>query len=555
MLRALAIRDVVLIERLDIDFKQGLSALTGETGAGKSILLDSLALALGARSDAGLIRQGADQASVAAVFDLPPGHPAAVLLSEQGLDCEGGQLVLRRIVETGGRSRAFANDQPVSVGLMRQLGDALVEIHGQFESHSLLNPVTHRAVLDAFGQLAGVNSELRAGFALWRSASSARKQAEADLARSRAEEEELRFQTDELRKLAPVAGEESGLAEKRQLMMHAEKLAEGLNGALQALTRPASVEGALRTAGRQLEKVAEKAGGTLTGAIQALERAAIEADEALAQIERVQTDIDLDPAHLEQVEERLFALKQVARKHGVEVDRLPDLLQKLEGRLADLDGGGKGLARLAQAEAEARETYLKQARRLSEMRQKAAAKLDQAVAAELAPLKLEKARFTTLLEPLPESDWNEFGLERVAFQVATNPGSAPGPLNKIASGGELSRFMLALKVVLAATSPVASLVFDEVDSGIGGAVAAAVGERLKRLASTLQVLVVTHSPQVAAQADHHYQVSKAEAKGKVTTAIGLLEPESRIEEVARMLSGAEISSEARQAAWRLMGRA
>ncbi|MBI5122123.1 MAG: DNA repair protein RecN [Rhodospirillales bacterium] len=555
MLRALAIRDVVLIERLDIDFKQGLSALTGETGAGKSILLDSLALALGARSDAGLIRQGADQASVAAVFDLPPGHPAAVLLSEQGLDSEGGQLVLRRIVETGGRSRAFANDQPVSVGLMRQLGDALVEIHGQFESHSLLNPATHRTVLDAFGQLAGANSELRAGFALWRSAASARKQAEADLARSRAEEEELRFQVDELRKLAPVAGEEAGLAEKRQLMMHAEKLAEGLNGALQALTRPASVEGALRTAGRQLEKVAEKAGGTLTGAIQALERAAIEADEALAQIERVQNDIDLDPAHLEQVEERLFALKQVARKHGVEVDRLPDLLQKLEGRLNDLDGGGQGLARLAQAEAEARETYLKQARRLSELRKKAAVKLDQAVAAELAPLKLEKARFTTLLETLPESDWNEFGLERVAFQVATNPGSAPGPLNKIASGGELSRFMLALKVVLAATSPVASLVFDEVDSGIGGAVAAAVGERLKRLASTLQVLVVTHSPQVAAQADHHYQVSKAEAKGRVTTAIGLLEPESRIEEVARMLSGAEVTGEARQAAWRLMGRA
>ncbi|MFA6020742.1 MAG: DNA repair protein RecN [Rhodospirillales bacterium] len=555
MLRALAIRDVVLIERLDIDFKQGLSALTGETGAGKSILLDSLALALGARSDAGLIRQGADQASVAAVFDLPPGHPAAVLLSEQGLDSEGGQLVLRRIVETGGRSRAFANDQPVSVGLMRQLGDALVEIHGQFESHSLLNQATHRTVLDAFGQLAGANSELRAGFALWRSAASARKQAEADLARSRAEEEELRFQVDELRKLAPVAGEEAGLAEKRQLMMHAEKLAEGLNGALQALTRPASVEGALRTAGRQLEKVAEKAGGTLTGAIQALERAAIEADEALAQIERVQNDIDLDPAHLEQVEERLFALKQVARKHGVEVDRLPDLLQKLEGRLNDLDGGGQGLARLAQAEAEARETYLKQARRLSELRKKAAVKLDQAVAAELAPLKLEKARFTTLLETLPERDWNEFGLERVAFQVATNPGSAPGPLNKIASGGELSRFMLALKVVLAATSPVASLVFDEVDSGIGGAVAAAVGERLKRLASTLQVLVVTHSPQVAAQADHHYQVSKAEAKGKVTTAIGLLEPESRIEEVARMLSGAEVTGEARQAAWRLMGRA
>jgi DNA repair protein RecN (Recombination protein N) len=555
MLRALSIRDVVLIERLDIDFQGGLSALTGETGAGKSILLDSLALALGARSDSGLVRQGASQASVAAVFDLPPNHQAGALLAEQGLDGSDGQLVLRRIVEANGRSRAFVNDQPASVGLMRQLGDALVEIHGQFESHSLMNPATHRAVLDAFGQLEGQVSEVRAAHALWRSAKQAFKQAEADLAKSRAEEEELRFQTDELRKLSPQPGEEAQLAEKRSLMMHAEKLGEGVNGAMQTLTRPHSVEGALRSAQRQLEKVADKAGGTLIGAIQALERAAIEAEEALAQIERVQGEIDLDPAHLEQVEERLFALKQVARKHGVEVERLPDLLQKLENRLSDLDGGGKGLARLAQAEAQARETYVKQARQLSMARRAAAAKMDKAVAGELVPLKLDKARFATVLEDLPEGEWNDFGLERVAFQVATNPGAAPGPLNKIASGGELSRFMLALKVVLAGTGSVASIVFDEVDSGIGGAVAAAVGERLKGLANKLQVLVVTHSPQVAAQADHHYQVMKSEAKGAVKTSIVQLEPESRIEEVARMLSGAEVTSEARQAAWRLMGRA
>jgi DNA repair protein RecN (Recombination protein N) len=555
MLRALSIRDVVLIERLDIDFQAGLSALTGETGAGKSILLDSLALALGGRSDAGLVRVGAGQASASAVFDLDPDHPATKLLAEQGLEAEGGQLVLRRIVEANGRSRAFVNDQPASVGLMRQLGDTLVEIHGQFESHSLLNPATHRAVLDAFGKLEGQVSQVRAAFALWRSASAALKQAEADLAKSRAEEEELRFQADELRKLAPQPGEEAALAEKRSLMMHAEKLAEGVNGAMAALTRPASLETALRSAQRQLEKVADKAGGALAGAIQALERAAIEAEEAIAQVERVQAEIDLDPAHLEQVEERLFALKQVARKHGVEVERLPDLLKKLENRLSDLDNGGKGLARLAEEEAKARENYVKQARQLSGMRKTAAARIDQAVSKELVPLKLDKARFSTVLDEMAEADWNETGMERISFLVATNPGSAPGALNKIASGGELSRFMLALKVVLAGTGLVASIVFDEVDSGIGGAVADAVGERLKALAQTLQVLVVTHSPQVAGKADHHYRVSKGEAQGKTVTAIQKLEPEERIEEVARMLSGAEITSEARQAAWRLMGKA
>ncbi|MBF0168869.1 MAG: DNA repair protein RecN [Alphaproteobacteria bacterium] len=555
MLRALAIRDVVLIERLDIDFQGGLSALTGETGAGKSILLDSLALALGARSESSLVRPGAQQASVAAVFDLPKGHIAAELLAEQGLDGGESQLVLRRIVDAKGGSRAFVNDQPASIGLMRRLGDALVEIHGQFESHSLLNPATHRAVLDAFGHHEALLSQVRDRYALWRSAEVARRQAEADLEKSRAEEAELRFAVDELRLLAPEQGEDVRLAEKRALMMHAEKLAEGINGALAALTRPASVETALSTAQRQLERVAEKAGGKLAPAIQALERAAIEAGEALSQIEQIQNDIDLDPAHLEKIEERLFTLKQTARKHGVEVDQLADLAGRLEARLADLDGGGKGLARLARAEAEAKEAYATCARQLSESRKAAAGKLDVAVASELAPLKLEKARFETQLQPLEEAEWGETGLERVAFQVATNPGTAPGPLNKIASGGELARFMLALKVVLAGTSPVACLVFDEVDSGIGGAVAAAVGERLKRLAAVLQVLVVTHSPQVAALADHHYKVSKAEAKGSMTTKIDLLEPESRIEEVARMLSGAEITSEARQAAWRLMGRA
>ncbi|TAN57486.1 MAG: DNA repair protein RecN [Rhodospirillales bacterium] len=555
MLRALSIRDVVLIERLDIEFQAGLAALTGETGAGKSILLDSLALALGARSDSGLVRPGATQASVAAVFDLPPGHAVADMLAEQGLDASENQLVLRRIVDAKGGSRAFVNDQPASVALMRKLGDALVEIHGQFESHSLLNPATHRTVLDAFGQLDWQVSQVRAGFALWRAAGAARSQAEAELAKAKAEEADLRFAVDELRLLAPVPGEEAQLAEKRALMMYAGKLAEGVGAALASLTHPASAETALRTAQRQLERVADKAGGKLTAAIQALERAAIETAEATGQIEHLQDEIDLDPAHQEKIEERLYALRQTARKHGVEVDQLADLASRLESRLSELDGGGKSLARLAQAEAEARESYLAQARKLSQGRKTAAQKLDKAVAGELAPLKLEKARFETQIQELEENDWGETGLERIAFQVATNPGTAPGPLTKIASGGELARFMLALKVVLAGTGTVSCLVFDEVDSGIGGAVAAAVGERLKRLAATLQVLVVTHSPQVAAVADHHFRVQKSEAKGTVTTSIDVLAAESRIEEVARMLSGAEVTSEARQAAWRLIGRA
>jgi DNA repair protein RecN (Recombination protein N) len=552
MLRALSIRDVVLIERLDLAFASGLAALTGETGAGKSILLDSLGLALGARSEAGLVRKGAEQASVTAAFDLASPHPALDLLAQQGFEAQEGELLLRRIIGADGRTRAFVNDQPASVGLLRRLGGMLVEIHGQFESHTLLDSATHRAVLDAFGGLEGEAALVREAHAAWKEASGQRAQAEAEFLRARSEEEELRHAAAELKTLDPKPGEEASLAEQRAFMQHAEKLAEGINAALAALALNGKVESNLRAAWRALERVTAKAGGRLDAALAALDRAALESCEALAEIERVAAGIESDPRQLEQIEERLFDLRALARKHGVTVDQLAGHKAKLDARLAELEDGGQSIAKLGALEAKARTLYIEKARLLSKSRSEAAARLDKAVAAELPPLKLDKARFITRLDPLEETSWSETGVERAAFLVATNPGAEPGPIAKIASGGELARFMLALKVVLARTSPIPTLVFDEVDSGIGGAVAAAVGERLARLAQGLQVLVVTHSPQVAALADHHLRVHKDGGQDAAHTRVEALDGGERREEVARMLAGAEITDEARAAAARLM---
>lgn len=553
MLTALSIRDVVLIERLDLAFDAGLSVFTGETGAGKSILLDSLGLALGARAESGLVRQGAAQASVTAEFDPPAGHPARTLLAEQDVEADDGPLLLRRVLGADGRSRAYVNDQPVSVGLLRKVGDELVEIHGQFESHGLLDASTHLGVLDLFAGQAETRAALAAAWESWRAAARLRAEAEADLARARAEEEHLRQLHEDLATLAPRPGEEEELAAGRAVMMHGEKLLEAMNAAQGALTHKGEVEASLRAAARHLERVAEKAEGKLDPVIAALDRAAQEAAEAANLLERVSSGIDLDPRHLEKVEERLFALRASARKHQVAPDELPLLLDRLGRQLAALEGGGDGLARLAREEQAARTRYVEQARALSKSRLAAAAQLDKAVAAELPPLKLDKARFQTRIAQADEAQWGPNGLDQVSFEVATNPGSAPGPLGKIASGGELSRFMLALKVVLARTSPTPTIVFDEVDSGIGGAVAAAVGERLGRLAESLQILVVTHSPQVAARGTHHYRVAKSVAAGKTSTGVDRLSPDARREEVARMLAGETITDHARAAADALMG--
>ncbi|MEW5728149.1 MAG: DNA repair protein RecN, partial [Pseudomonadota bacterium] len=457
------------------------------------------------------------------------------------------------VVTADGRSRAYVNDQPVSVGLLRRIGDALVEIHGQFESHGLLDSATHLGVLDAFAGLADARRATRAAWEAWREALKRRAEAEAELARARAEEAELRHAHDDLAALDPRPGEEDELAQSRAVMMHGEKLLEAMNGAMAQLSRTGEVEASLRAAQRLLERVADRAEGRLDPVIAALDRAAVEAAEAANLLERASADIDLDPRHLEKVEERLFALRAAARKHGVEVDALAVLRDDLARKLAALEGGGDDLARLAREEQAARAAYAEAARALSRSRADAALRLDKAVAAELPPLKLEKAGFRTAVDTLPEAEWGPDGLDAVEFLVSTNPGAPPGSLGKIASGGELSRFMLALKVVLARTSPIPTMVFDEVDSGIGGAVAAAVGERLARLAAEVQVLVVTHSPQVAARGRQHYRVAKAEAKpGTVVTGVERLPEPARREEIARMLAGETITDQARAAADSLM---
>lgn len=553
MLLGLSIRDVVLIDRLDIGFRPGLSVLTGETGAGKSILLDSLGLALGARSENGLVRRGADQLSVTAEFAVPPGHPVLQILEEQAL-AAAQELVLRRVVSIDGRSRAFVNDQPISVGLLRRLGDSLVEIHGQFESHGLLDAATHRTVLDAFAGADG--AAVRQGWTGWQEAIKARIEAEALLAKARGEEDFLRHAVEELNALDPKPGEEATLAEHRAIMMHGEKLLEGMNAAQQALSHKGDVEASIRAAQRALERVADRAEGRLDPVIAALDRAALEANEAQNLLEKVSSTIDLDPNALEKIEERLFSLRAVARKHGVQVDDLAALRDRLAGELQAIDAGGDGLARLAAAEQRAKRIYHDHAKALSHLRAAAAKRLDAAVAGELPPLKLDKATFRTRIDPLGEEAWGETGMDRIAFEVATNPGTAPGPLAKIASGGELSRFMLALKVVLARTTPVPTIVFDEVDSGIGGAVAAAVGERLARLAADLQVLVVTHSPQVAAKGTHHWHVAKGSDGAEATvTRVSALAGNERREEIARMLAGAQVTDQARAAADSLLSAA
>ena len=550
MLVALSIRDVLLIDKLDLVFHPGLTVLTGETGAGKSILLDSLGLALGARSEGGLVRPGAQGLSVTAEFDLAGEHPVRQILLENDIT-PSDTLLLRRAVGADGRSRAFVDDQPVSVGLLRRLGDALVEIHGQFANIGLLDSATHLDVLDRFGFIDA--SPLKAAWRGWRDAVTAREEAEAAFQRAQGQQDFLRHAVDELSDLAPQPEEEAALAARRAMMMHGEKLMEGMNAAMELLTRQGGVEQVLRSAERALARVADKAEGRLDPVIAALDSAAIEAEEAQTLLEKASASLDLDPAALEKVEERLFTLRAIARKHGVAVDDLAALQERFAAELSEIETGGEGVRKLAQAETRARDAYREEAQRISAARKAAAQQLDQRVAAELPPLKLDKARFATRIAAQDERLWGENGMDQVDFEVATNPGLPPGPLGKIASGGELSRFMLALKLVLADSDTIPSMVFDEVDSGVGGAVAAAIGERLALLAKDLQVLVVTHSPQVAARGNQHWQVAKRDdGKGSFVTRIGTLESSERREEVARMLAGAEITDEARAAADRLL---
>ncbi len=551
MLTTLSIRNVVLIEKLDLSFQKGLCVFTGETGAGKSILLDALGLALGERADTGLLRQDGGEAVVTATFEVTSDHPVQALLQEHGIESDD-ILILRRTLSAAGRTRAFINDQATSVGFLKQAGALLIEVQGQFAQQGLLDPATHLPLLDAFGGLQAQAAATARAYRTWNDARQALDEARTEAEQARQDEDYLRHALEELDKFDPRPDEDEGLSRERQRLMQASHLVEAVNAAQADMKPRIAVTDSLRNALRRLERVAESADGQLDEAVTALDRALDEVETASDVLNAAGRAIEIDDARLSTTEERLFALRELARKHRVDANALPALRQKMQERLALIDNQTEEIGKLTAALVKAREHYLENAEHLSQARGKTATRLDKAVQAELVPLKLERAVFTTQMERLPEANWNENGIDRAGFTVATNPGETAGPIGRIASGGELSRFMLAIKLSLATIGAQPSLVFDEVDSGIGGATAHAVGERLRRLADQLQVLVVTHSPQVAARGADHLRVHKAMASGRVTTGVERLSSAERHEELARMLSGAEITEEARAAARRLM---
>jgi DNA repair protein RecN (Recombination protein N) len=550
MLRQLAIRNVVLIDQLEIEFEPGLGVLTGETGAGKSILLDSLGLALGARADTALVRQGEEGASVTAEIALPGGHPAQLLLKEQGLDCDPGEpLILRRTLRNDGGSRAFIGASAVPAGAIRDIAALLVEIHGQHDDRGLLNPRGHRALLDAF---AGIDSgPVEAAWAKVTGIEHELAAARSTAAEAERDRDYLAHAAGEIEALDPRAGEETSLSGERAAIQASVKAGEALEGLDELLGGAEGALAQLRQAARRIERGAANH-PLLADALAALDRALIEAHDAEDKIDRAIDALAFDPARLDAVEARLFDIRGLARKHRVEPDQLAELGGKMREQLAEIEAGGERIEALDAELKQARLDYSRFAEELSRKRHDSAARLDAAVAGELAPLKLDSARFRTALgqaEPGPA------GTDRVEFEVSTNPGAPFGPLTRIASGGELSRFILALKVALAEAGSAATMIFDEIDRGVGGAVASAIGERLARLAKDSQVLVVTHSPQVAARAAHHYRIEKAHDESSTTTTVRRLTADERREEIARMLSGASITEEARAQASRLLDAA
>jgi DNA repair protein RecN (Recombination protein N) len=552
MLARLSIRDIVLIDRLDIDLASGLSVLTGETGAGKSILLDAFALALGARGDAALVRQGVDQGQVTAMFELPAKHPVRALLAESDIAADDA-LILRRVQFADGRTRAFVNDQPVSVQALQNLGAALVEIHGQHDARALVDASTHRRLLDAYGRLDDDAAAIERLWVARRDAEAAVSTHRAEIERAAREADWLRHAVEELGKLAPQPGEETALADRRATMMQSEKVAGDLRDAHEAVAGAASPVPALSAAVRRLERRGTQAPKLVEPAVKALDAALHALEEARGHLEHALRVADHDPLELERIEERLFALRAAGRKYNSPVDALNALAARHAADLALIDAGAERLAGLEKAAKQADKVFAAAAAALSAARMKAAEKLDKAVNAELKPLKLERAKFSTEVvsdaaAPGPN------GIDRVEFWVQTNPGTRPGPLMKVASGGELARFLLALKVVLADRGSAPTLIFDEIDTGVGGAVADAIGVRLARLGDRVQVVTVTHAPQVAARAERHYLITKdALEKGKrVATRVTELAAPRRREEIARMLAGAEITEEARAAAEKLI---
>ena len=551
MLRSLTINNVVLIDKLDIDFDKGFSVLTGETGAGKSILLDSLGLVLGKRAETSLIRKGEEKLSVTATFDNINNPELQKLLKENDIE-DTSELMIRRSLSTTGVGKIFVNDQPISAKLLKEIGKYLVEIHGQFDNQGLLNPATHLDVLDSFGGYDSLLKNCATAYHDYRNTQKELASAESALSKAKEEEDNLKHWIKELEQIAPRKGEIDELQARRQELMHAEKIIENLNYAYASLTQGKDVSSAIRSAQSGIDKANSYVEGRYNEIYEALDRALIEITDVVDRIESASSDFGVNENEQESIDGRIFALKDLARKHGIDVDSLPETLENFKKQLNAIELGEDGLTALRQAEQQKRLAYIEAANALHKARVETAQKLDSLVQKELPPLKMEKAKFATQIENKGDSAWSEKGFDDVCFTVATNPNSPQGPLNKIASGGELARFMLALKVNLAQTSNIPTMIFDEVDAGIGGAVAQAVGERLARLGQTVQVLVVTHAPQVAALGNQHFKVEKNTIQDITTTTVHLLSAAERQEEIARMLAGETITDEARAAALKLM---
>ena len=553
MLTRLSIRDVVVIDRLELQFGSGLCVLTGETGAGKSILLDALSLALGRRAGPRLLRRGASEATVTATFELSAGHAAWSMLEIHGIGGEE-EVIVRRTLAADGRSRAFVNDQPVTIGFLAKLGAVLVEIHGQNDRLGLLDPGTHRDVLDVSGNLGDLVFQTKQAYGRWEDARDVLIAGEVEADAARRDETELRQGSRELAALAPSLGEETELAQRRKLLRQASVITEALADA-RATLYPGDgkpVDEAVRVAHHMISSISKSAEGQLDELVSALERTSIELNEVVSLVETIGHDLDLDPRKLEAVEERLFTLRDFARKYSVSADELPTLQEDFERRLSALDADHASLNTKKASLSKADSDLERLVNQLHQGRVDAAKKLDLEVVKEIEDLRMGGTKFRTEIEPLPREKWGASGADRVGFAVATIPGTKLGPIHKIASGGELSRFMLALRVVIASAGQGKTLVFDEIDCGIGGAVADAVGQRLVRLSSNVQVLVVTHQPQIAAQARHHFHVSKPRRNSRRSTTVEKLSPKKRVEEIARMLAGAKVTDEARAAAERLL---
>lgn len=553
MLKTLSIRNVVLIDSLDIDFKEGLTVLSGETGAGKSILLDSLGLLLGNRSETTLVRTGADKLSVTGVFEVQPHNKIYEIAKEYDLEIDG-DIIIKRIITAGGKGKILFNDQIITLKLLKEISQNLIEIHGQHDNQGLLNPATHCDILDSYGRYEKEIVAVQKAFTIYKATAKTLKEKEIALNKAKEDEENLRHWVQELEKLSPQKGEEENLRNRRSELMNAEKIIEKLNAAYSYLNGGNSVIEQISKAQNAISRANEIVNGKYTDIEQNIETALYSLNDAVECIEANSADISLNQSEIDDIETRLYALRSVAKKHQTEIDMLPEKLEELSEALYSLQNGEESLQELKAEVKLLREKYIESAGRLSEKRQQTARKLDENIMKELPPLKMEKAVFRTKVSPKDEREWSEKGWDTVCFEVSTNPNTPMGALNKIASGGELSRFMLALKVNLAQNSSQETLIFDEIDTGIGGATAEAVGERLARLGEKVQVMVVTHSPQVAAFSNEHFKVEKNTVENQTTTSLKKLDSIGKIEEIARMLAGEKITKEARAAAQVLVNK-